>query len=94
MKLYTINSRVAKKDFYDIAELIYQFPFAKGYEIFYQKFPSYRSTILLSSFGRMDDADNSPDPKVFFGQTWEGVKDYIRFEVNRYFAKKWRNTER
>jgi hypothetical protein len=91
MKLYAITGRTVKKDFYDIAELIYQMPFSKGYEYFISKYPSYsKSTIILNAFGRMDDVDSSPDPVVLFGQTWEGVKEYIKFEVNRYFAKKWR----
>lgn len=74
MKLSAVSNRGAKKDFFDVAELVGQFGLARLVDIYRNKYPTQDSVILLRSLVYFEDAEFEPEPVSLKGESWEGVK--------------------
>jgi predicted nucleotidyltransferase component of viral defense system len=74
MKLSALSNRGAKKDFFDVAELVNQFGLGELLKIYRTKYPDQEPVILLRSLVYFDDAELEPDPVSLTGVTWEEVK--------------------
>lgn len=81
MKLSAVTNRGAKKDFYDLAELLAQVGLAELLRVYQAKYPSHDPLIMLRCLTYFDDAELHPDPEGLKGQSWDDVKDRIQKAV-------------
>jgi len=85
MKIQAILGRGRKKDFWDLYELLHHFTLEQIIEWHSMKFPSQRLLISIpNAVTYFEDADESDEPVSLKGQTWEGVKDFIKKKVRDY----------
>ncbi len=77
MKLSALSNRGAKKDFFDVAELVKRFGLGELLRIYRAKYPLQEPVILLRSLVYFDDAEFEPDPVSLTGVSWEEVKGGI-----------------
>ncbi len=81
MKLNAVANRGAKKDFYDLSELLKHFTLPEMLGFFSSKYPSTDAFAVIRSLAWFTDADTEPDPVPLLGQSWEGIKSDIRGAV-------------
>lgn len=85
MKINAILGRGRKKDFWDLAELLNIYSFEELISFHKKKYPSQQLLISIpQAVTYFDDAEESEEPLSLKGQTWEGVKKFIRSEVSEY----------
>lgn len=85
MKLFAILQRAAKKDFWDLAELLKYYSLQDCIEAYGLKYPSNQMLISIPhAISYFADAEESEDPISLKGQTWEGVKKIIQQHVSDY----------
>ena len=87
MKINAILGRGAKKDFYDLAELLKHFRLKDIIDFHRKKFPD--NTILISipnAITYFEDAEASPDPVSLNGKTWEEVKKELQKHVRDFLS--------
>lgn len=81
MKLNAIANRGAKKDFFDLAELLDHFTRPRMIGFFMAKYPATDSFTVIRSLAFFDDAELEPDPIPLTGLTWSKVKARAREAV-------------
>lgn len=81
MKLNAIANRGAKKDFFDLAELLDHFTLQRMIGFFMAKYPATDSFTVIRSLAFFDDAELEPDPVPLTGLTWGKVKARAREAV-------------
>ncbi len=81
MKLNAIRNRGAKKDFWDLAELLSIFPIQEMLVFFAGKYPHANLWSLIRSILYFEDAEPDPDPRDLRGRSWEEVKSIVRAKV-------------
>ena len=87
MKIAAILKRGVKKDFWDIAELLQHYSVADFITHYTRKYPSQQLLISVpSAMTYFDDAELGEDPVSLKGETWEGVKKFIRKKVSEYLS--------
>ncbi len=74
MKLQALSNRFSKKDFWDIAFLLNDFPLTKMIEIFRAKFPQVDPGFIIHSLTAFDDAEREQDPVCIMPKTWMEIK--------------------
>lgn len=85
MKINAILGRGKKKDFWDIAELLYHYSLEDISNFYSKKFPNQQLLISIPyALTWFNDADETEDPISLKGQTWETVKKFIQNQVNEY----------
>ncbi len=84
MKLSAIANRGAKKDFYDIYELLKNYNLPKMLNFFTKKYPEIGQFHILKSLIYFDDAENQFDPISLNNTDWQIVKETIEKQVNEY----------
>ena len=77
MKLNAIANRGAKKDFYDVSELLGHFTIRQMIDFFTLKYPATDPFTVIRSLAWFEDAELEPDPVPLKGQTWSGVKAMV-----------------
>lgn len=77
MKLAAVVGRGAKKDFFDIAELLRHFTLREMIGWHHAKFPVYEHMLVLRSLGYTEDAETTPTPESLNGMTWDAVKKTV-----------------
>lgn len=77
MKLNAIANRGAKKDFYDVSELLGHFPIRQMIDFFTRKYPATDPFTVIRSLAWFDDAEAEPDPVPLKEQTWGMVKGRV-----------------
>lgn len=83
MKLNAIINRGAKKDFFDIAEILQRLSLAEIIRFFLAKYPNTDEALAVRSLSYFDDAENEPEP-MQTKHTWPQVKNKITQTVARY----------
>ncbi len=83
MKLGAVSGRGAKKDFWDIAELLSQYPLPRMLHFFVLKYPNSDLGYVVRSLTYFDDAEQQVDPVVVNTTTWPEVKQRIRQAVRQ-----------
>lgn len=87
MKINAILGRGAKKDFFDIFEMLQHHSLKQLIDWYYEKYPKQ---ILLISIPQaliyFADAEESEDPVSLNGQNWQTVKAYIEKQVRDFLA--------
>lgn len=87
MKINAILNRGAKKDFWDIAELLQYYSIGDFIAFYNEKYPTQQLLISIpQAITYFDDAEESEDPVSLKGQTWEGIKQSIREKVRAYLS--------
>lgn len=82
MKLSAIANRGAKKDFFDIFELLKKYSLTEMFQFFSKKFPDTEHFQILKSLTYFDDAETEFDPVSLNGTSWDEVKSGIEKWVN------------
>ena len=77
MKLSAITNRGAKKDFYDLHQLIEDFGLGVLFEHYQAKFSQTDVMMLMRSLAYFEDAESDEDPVSLTGVSWEEVKGGI-----------------
>ena len=85
MKLSAVSKRGAKKDFFDIYELLQQqYSLDDMFEFYKQKFKNQELSFIARSLLYFEDAEVEEDPIMIKKHTWEQVKIAIKKAVNKY----------
>jgi len=88
MKINAICNRGAKKDFWDINELLEKNDLSDLIKNFKDKYGIEDIKYVLNSLIYFSDAEKQPDPAVIKRVTWLEVKNNIKKCVNNYVDKK------
>lgn len=88
MKLGALAQRGAKKDFWDIAELLNHYSIAEMLEFFAQKYKNHDYGYIVHSLYYFDDAESQDDPIDLKGITWQQVKDKIKKATDDFIYRK------
>ncbi len=86
MKLGAISGRGAKKDFWDIAELLNSFSIEQMLGYYMHKYGSDDIGFVVRSLVYFEDAEMQPDPVSLKKISWEQVKDKIVIAVKAYVS--------
>jgi predicted nucleotidyltransferase component of viral defense system len=84
MKLSAIANRGAKKDFFDIYELLKTYSMSDMFKLFSKKYPEIAHFHILKSLTYFDDAETEFDPISLNNTSWKQVKMIINNKVNDY----------
>lgn len=84
LKLNAIAGRGAKKDFWDIREILERYPLKQALEYYQQRYPENDLMMVLKSLTYFADADLDPDPRCFKSLAWEQVKTEIKEKFTNY----------
>ncbi|WP_421830850.1 nucleotidyl transferase AbiEii/AbiGii toxin family protein [Larkinella sp.] len=84
MKLGAVSSRGAKKDFWDLAELMNHFSLNQMLDFFVLKYPNSDIGYVIRSLTYFEDADPQEDPVSLKAVSWEQVKHRISSSVKSY----------
>lgn len=76
-KISAISNRGAKKDFYDVVEILTQMPMDTILSCFERKYPSAERFMAIKSLSWFEDAECEPDPISLKGLEWSEVKHAI-----------------
>ena len=89
MKLSAVSKRGAKKDFFDIYELLQQQYTLEDLFTFYEaKFKNHELGFLVRSLLYFEDAEIEKDPIMIKKYSWKHVNQYIKKEVRQYVNKR------
>ncbi len=88
MKLGALSQRGAKKDFWDIAELLNHYSIAEMLEFFGQKYKNHDYGYVVHSLYYFNDAENQEDPIDLKGVTWQQVKEKIKRATDEFVSGK------
>ncbi len=84
MKLSAIANGGAKKDFFDIYELMKTFSLSDMFTLFSKKYPDITHFHIIKSLTYFEDAEVEFDPIMLNETDWETVKQTIEDNVNRF----------
>ncbi|MFH1321416.1 MAG: nucleotidyl transferase AbiEii/AbiGii toxin family protein [Bacteroidota bacterium] len=96
MKLEAISQRAAKKDYYDIAELLSRYSFKQLLGFYEEKYPEYSIRNVLDVIKEIPrrnmELEKSPEPKTFRNIGWKDVMQIVfdafdKFRYNELQAK-------
>ncbi len=88
LKLNAIANRGAKKDFWDIHELLQHYSLKQMMEFYYKRYPGNSPMMVLKSITYFEQADEDEDPRCFRSRKWETIKKEIVKKTNLYFKNK------
>ncbi len=77
MKLGAVSGRGAKKDFWDIAELLNHFTLEQMLQLFNAKYTNSDRGYVVRSLTYFEDAEDQADPIVLNDVTWPEVKQRV-----------------
>lgn len=87
MKINAVLKRAAKKDFWDLAELLQHFSIEEFIAFYNKKYPSQQLLISIpQAMIYFEDAEESEAPVSLKGQSWDYVKQSIREKVRDYLT--------
>lgn len=84
MKLGALAQRGAKKDFWDIAELLNQYTIAQMLSFFAKKYKNHDYGYIVHSLYYFEDAERQEDPIDLKGVTWKQVKDKVKRATDEF----------
>ena len=88
LKLNAVKGRGVKKDFWDIARLLQEYPFEKLFEFYHDRY-SYDDTFaVIRSVVYFADAEDTLEPEALDGMTWDKVKKVIKKAFDDYYKKR------
>lgn len=85
MKIQAILGRGAKKDFWDVAELLKYFSLQEMIDFHGEKFPTQMLGISIpQALVYFEDAESTPEPISLNNLNWTDIKLFIREKVSEY----------
>lgn len=84
MKLQALSNRFSKKDFWDIAFLLNDYPLGKMIKFFKAKFPQVDTGFIIHSLTNFEEAEREPDPVCLLPKTWMEIKQQLNKTVIDY----------
>jgi hypothetical protein len=84
LKLNAIAGRGAKKDFWDLHELLNHYSFDLMISFYQKRYPNNSIMMVLKSVPYFVEADLEPDPNCFKKISWETIKKEITKKFNTY----------
>ncbi len=85
MKLQAASNRTAKKDYWDIASLLKDYPLSEMMKIFSSKFPQIDIGFIIHSLTDFEKADTEIDPDTNDNETtWDKIKMQLTDAVTLY----------
>jgi predicted nucleotidyltransferase len=84
LKLNAISGRGAKKDFWDLHELLDHYSFEKMMEFYHKRYPFNAPMMVLKSITYFAEADEEDDPYCFKRRKWPEIKKNIVKKFNTY----------
>ncbi len=87
MKLNAITGRGAKKDFYDLVELLHLYSLGEMVQFFKLKFRHNEIIHVLKSLNYFYDADFQTDPTSLKNQSWQTIKDTVSQTLKSYLEE-------
>jgi len=87
MKLEAITTRLEKKDYWDIAELLFKFSFYDMFEFYKQRYPWNDLRGVIEKITLIDKCDTQPDPITINSNTWLVLKDRIMSSFDDYISQ-------
>lgn len=84
LKMNAVAGRGAKKDFWDIYELLNNYSFEQMFSFYQKKYPNNSLMMILKSITYFMDADLQPDPNCFKNLSWDHIKNEITKQINIY----------
>jgi len=88
MKIIAISQRGKKRDFFDLYWYCHnREPLAEIIPRVYKQYPGLDHNLnhIIKSLIYFEDAENDPEPKIFFTANWREVKKFFRQEIKRIF---------
>lgn len=82
MKITAIIGRGTKKDFIDIAFLLYHFSLEEILHFYAAKYNDSSVFMAMKSLAYFDDAEADPMPDMFVNQSWQQVKAHILSKIS------------
>lgn len=76
-KISAITKRGAKKDFYDLVEILNYVPLESVLSLFEKKYPSAERFLALKSLTWFEDAEEEPDPVTLRPISWMEIKKVV-----------------
>lgn len=87
LKLNAIAGRGAKKDFWDLYELLNHYSFEEMISFYQKRYPNNALVMILKSITYFAEANLQPDPYCFKKLEWENIKKDIIKKFNIYIKK-------
>ncbi|MBS1530866.1 MAG: nucleotidyl transferase AbiEii/AbiGii toxin family protein [Bacteroidetes bacterium] len=84
LKLNGISGRGAKKDFWDVHELLEHYSFENMMEFYQKRYTANSPMMVLKSITYFADADEDDDPYCLKGHKWPEIKKNIIKKFNTY----------
>jgi hypothetical protein len=88
LKLNAIAGRGAKKDFWDLHELLNYFSFNQIIDFYHEYYPQNSSMMIIKSISYFAGAEGDLEPYSFKEITWEQIKRDILEKFNLYIKGK------
>jgi hypothetical protein len=85
--LNTIKGRGIKKDFWDIATLLKFYTMGDLFQFYHDRYPDDDTFAVIRSVIYFTDAENTIEPEVLNGMTWQQVKKKIIKSLDDYYKK-------
>lgn len=87
LKLNAIAGRGAKKDFWDLHELLNHYSFEQMIAFYHDRYPQNDYTMVIKSLPYFVDADRDEDPYSFTSISWDQIKKDIFRDFNLYIKR-------
>ena len=87
LKLNAIAGRGAKKDFWDLYELLNHYSFEQMIGFYKKRYPNNALIMIAKSITYFGNADLQPDPYCFKNSEWNDIKKEIAKKINTYIQK-------
>ena len=82
MKITAVIGRGTKKDFIDIAFLLYHFSLEEILDFYAAKYSDGSVFMAMKSLAYFDDAELEPMPDMIVNQSWEQAKEHILSKIS------------
>lgn len=87
MKLNAISKRGAKKDFYDLAQLLDLYSVEEMLEFFKRKYNNEEIGFVVHSMYYFDDAEKQNDPISLTNQSWKDIKNKVKSSIDEFINR-------
>jgi len=88
LKLNAVSGRGAKKDFWDLHELLNHYSFEQMISFYHKHYPQNSSMMIIKSITYFAEADEDLDPDTLKKVSWSQIKKDIITKFNLYIKNK------
>lgn len=94
MKFEAITTRLEKKDFWDIAELLERYSFMQIGKFYNERYPYNDLKDVIVRISQSSKCDEQPDPVCLNGKTWKNIKEIINKSLDKYISEEIDNKQK